>query len=108
MKISICCKKVPLELTSGLNSMDIGICQCGEHTEFVDIVYKVCHEYGGEFITTSHKEARERFKEYKEDHCNEIRLYEALATSDDTDEIDWELIDCFDSEEEQIPVETAI
>ncbi len=102
MKVSICCSKVPLELSSGLNSMDIGICQCGEHTEFVDLVYKVKHFYGGEFYTTSHKEARQRFKDYRDEHCEGIRLYEGLATSDDTDEIEWELIDSYEPGDEDI------
>lgn len=106
MRVSICCGQVPQNFPNGISSIELGLCsKCQEHTEFVDIVYKVCHEYGGDFVTSSHKEARERFQEYKGDHCNEIRLYEGLATSDDADEIEWDLLDCFDSEEEEIPVE---
>lgn len=106
MKVSLCCSKIPAQFSTGISSLELGICpKCQEHTEFVDIVYKVCHEYGGDFITTSHKEARERFQEYKDDRCDGIRLYEGLATSDDTDEIEWDLLDYFDSEEEIIPLE---
>jgi predicted SpoU family rRNA methylase len=96
MKISLCCSVVPIEFATGISSLDMGLCpRCSEHTEFVDLVYKVKHEYGGEFYTTSNKEARQRFKDYRDDRCEGVRLYEGLATSDDTDEIDWELIDCY-------------
>ena len=109
MKVSLCCGKVPLELTSGLNSEDLGLCpKCGEHTEFVDLIFKVNHEYGEDFITTKIREAREYFDGYKEDRCDRIRLYQGMATSDDADEIEWELIDSYDAgdeEDEKIPLE---
>jgi len=96
MKISLCCSVVPIEFATGISSLDMGLCpRCSEHTEFVDLLYKVRHEYGGEEYTTNPVKAREIFDGYKKDGCDQVRLYEGLSTSDDTDEIDWELIDCY-------------
>ena len=94
-KTSLCCGATPLEFPGGLNSMDIGMCpKCGEHTEFVELVYKVaCLLNGVDFITSSRKEAVSVFEQYKENYGDMIRLYEAETPEDEEDAPDWIVID---------------
>lgn len=105
-KRSLCCGAKPLNDPDGPGSLELGYCpKCGEHTEFCDLVYKVVHDYGGDFVTVEYKEAKERFSEYKKENYDGIRLYEALSTSDDTDEIEWEIIDSYDVDEHDVELE---
>lgn len=94
-----------MKFTSGISSIELGLCpKCNDHTEFVDLVYKVCHEYGGDLVTTNYKEAKQQFENYKKDSCDNVRLYEGLATSFDPDEIDWDLLACHVREEEIVEI----
>lgn len=89
MKVSLCCGQVPLELC-GVN---LGVCpKCGEHTEFVDLLYKVKHEYGEDFITTNLGDAKECFQAFCRDGRENVILFEGLSTSEDADEIEWSII----------------
>jgi hypothetical protein len=67
-----------------------------------ELIYKVCDMNEGEdsHYQKSKQDAIAIFEKMKKDGCEELRLYKAEVPEKDDDEIMWELIDSFSSEDE--------
>jgi hypothetical protein len=68
-----------------------------------ELTYKVVNNlHEMDFYTDSKEEAEKVFKEYVAEYGDGIRLYEALKPDNEDDAPEWETIDCFDADEEDM------
>ena len=62
--------------------------------------YKVsCNPNDKDYYTDDEQDAKNKFQTYIADYGDGIRLYEAELPEDDTDEIQWEIIDSYDEDD---------
>lgn len=65
-----------------------------------ELTYKVLCNFGEPFYTDDKGEAERKFQELQAEYGDGIRMYEAEKNKGkDDEEIEWEIIDCFDADD---------